>query len=76
MTFTAKSSSEEDFSHWVQSLQQSGKSLNLDEYNQLVKPSEYNPVAYYVLGQADLFDQILMKYMVPPQQQNDTSQRK
>lgn len=65
MAFTAKSSSQEDFDQWVQSVKNSSNYLSLDEYNQLVKPSEYNPVAYYRLGQADLFDQILMKYMMP-----------
>jgi cytochrome o ubiquinol oxidase subunit II len=67
MKFTAKSSSQEDFNQWVQSVKQPAKVLNLDEYNQLLKPSEYNPVVYYVLGQAGLFDQILMKYMMPSQ---------
>lgn len=65
MTFTAKSSSQEDFDQWVQSVKQSGKNLSLDGYNQLVEPSSYDPAAYYVLGQLDLFDQIVMKYMMP-----------
>jgi cytochrome o ubiquinol oxidase subunit II len=65
MTFTAKSSSEEDFDQWVQKVKQGPKSLAWEEYVQLVKPSEYNPVASYVLGQEDLFDQILMQYMAP-----------
>lgn len=68
MTFTAKASSEEDFYHWVQEVRNSQNKLTLETYNQLAKPSEYNPVEYYQLLQDDLFDQILMKYMVPPQQ--------
>jgi cytochrome o ubiquinol oxidase subunit 2 len=67
MKFTAKSSSEEDFNDWVQSVKQSPKNLNLEEYQHLLKPSEYVPVAYYVLTQEDLFDRILMKYMQPSQ---------
>jgi len=67
MTFTAKASSEEEFNQWVQSVKQSPKVLNLDVYNQLLEPSEYVPPAYYMLTQADLFDRILMKYMVPSQ---------
>jgi cytochrome o ubiquinol oxidase subunit II len=65
MKFTAQSSSEEDFNQWVQTVKQSPKSLNLGEYQHLLNPSEYDPVAYYVLTQEDLFDQILMKYMQP-----------
>ena len=63
MKFTAKSSSEEDFDQWVQSVKQSPKNLNFEEYQSLLKPSEYVPVTYYALIQEDLFDQIIMKYM-------------
>lgn len=66
MTFTAQASSQADFEQWVQSMKSSSKQLGLKEYDQLVTPSEYNPVASYVLLQRDLFDQILMKYMTPP----------
>lgn len=65
MKFTAKSSSEEDFNQWVQTIRQSPKNLNLDEYQHLLKASEYDPVTCYVLTQGDLFDRILMKYMQP-----------
>jgi cytochrome o ubiquinol oxidase subunit 2 len=65
MKFTAKSSSEEDFNQWVQTVRQSPKNLNLNEYQSLLKPSEYDPVAYFVLTQGDLFDCIIMKYMQP-----------
>lgn len=65
MKFTAQSSSEEDFNQWVQIVRESPKSLNFDEYQNLLKPSEYDPVAYYVLSQGDLFDRIIMKYMQP-----------
>jgi cytochrome o ubiquinol oxidase subunit 2 len=65
MKFTCRSSSEEDFNEWVQTVGQSQQSLDLDEYQHLLKPSEYDPVAYYVLSQENLFDGILMKYMSP-----------
>lgn len=67
MVFTAKSSTDADFNQWVLSVQQSTAQLNLDTYNQLVEPSSYNPVAYYKLSQPNLFDQIMMKYMMPQQ---------
>jgi cytochrome o ubiquinol oxidase subunit II len=68
MVFTAEASSEEDFEKWVKSVKQSPKKLNLDEYNRLAKPSEYVPVALYLLTQENLFDQIVMKYSTPPQE--------
>jgi cytochrome o ubiquinol oxidase subunit 2 len=69
MRFTANSTSDEDFHAWVQMIKQSAKPLNLDEYDQLVAPSEYHPVTYYVLAQEDLFERILMKYMAPSKEQ-------
>jgi cytochrome o ubiquinol oxidase subunit 2 len=63
MTFVAKSSSEEDFEKWVQTVKESSSSLNMDEYKQLVKPSQYDPAAFFVLEQEGLFDWIIMKYM-------------
>jgi cytochrome o ubiquinol oxidase subunit 2 len=65
MTFTAKATSLEEFDQWVGSVKKNSSSLNLSEYDHLMQPSEYHPVTYYVLGQQDLFDQIMMKYMMP-----------
>ncbi|MES2121462.1 MAG: ubiquinol oxidase subunit II [Chlamydiota bacterium] len=67
MTFTAKSSTDEEFNAWVASVKQSSKTLGMTEYNQLVAPTSYDPVSTYVLGQGDLFDKVLMKYMMPAQ---------
>jgi cytochrome o ubiquinol oxidase subunit II len=65
MTFTAKSSSPEEFAQWVESVKQSPKHLTLETYEQLVHPTSYHPVEYFVLDQQGLFDWIMMKYMVP-----------
>jgi len=65
MRFTATASTEADFDAWVLQVKQSGKPLNLTTYEQLALPSEYHPVEYYTLENLDLFDRILMKYMVP-----------
>lgn len=65
MTFTATATSEEEFQQWVGMVKQSGKALDLTEYNQLAKPSEYHPVTHYTLAHPDLFHYILMKYMAP-----------
>jgi cytochrome o ubiquinol oxidase subunit II len=66
MTFTAKAGSQEEFLQWVQSVKQSPNLLSLDEYNQLVEPSINNPVATYLLTAENLYDEIVMKYMMPP----------
>ncbi len=65
MVFTTKVTSEEDFETWVTKVQQSNKSLTHDEYNRLVKPSEHDAVSYYTLGKANLYEDIVMKYMMP-----------
>lgn len=62
MTFIAKASSEADFNAWVESVQQSDSSL---DYSKVVQPSSYDPQALYSLSDAGLFDQIVMKYMMP-----------
>lgn len=64
MTFTAKASSEEDFKKWVDTVKQSENSLDLDQYKIIAEPSEYSPVASYVLKKKDLFDWIVMKPMM------------
>ncbi len=68
MYFTAKSSSVEEFNNWVESVQQSPKHLTVEVYEQLVKPTSYHPVEYFVLDKEGLFDWIMMKYMEPGHQ--------
>lgn len=65
MTFMAKSTSKEDFDTWVQSVKESSSDLDLNVYNQLVRPSAYHPATSYLLMQEDLFDRIIMKYQTP-----------
>jgi cytochrome o ubiquinol oxidase subunit 2 len=61
MKFIAKSSSEADFNAWVKTVKQSHP---LD-YSEAAQPSEYAPAAFYSLPDEGLFNQIVMKYMVP-----------
>jgi cytochrome o ubiquinol oxidase subunit 2 len=65
MTFLAKSTSQDDFSAWVASVQQSTSTypaLSMNAYNALSTPSENNPPAYYSSFDQNLFNAILMKY--------------
>lgn len=66
MAFEAKATSQEDFDKWVQSTKQSSEEMTHQRYENLVEPSEYNPVALYRLTETDLFDRIVMKYSTPP----------
>lgn len=65
MAFTAKAVEPEEFDRWVESVRNSSPSLDLDEYRRLVQPSEYVPASFYVLSKEDLFDWIIMQYMMP-----------
>lgn len=69
MRFMANSSTLEEFNNWVKSVKGSSLHLNMSQYQGLLTPTSYNPVAYYVLDQGDLFEQVLMKYMMPAQGQ-------
>ncbi len=68
MTFVAKSSSEEDYKKWVESVKASDKSLDRKQYNLLAEPSENNPVELFSLKDGDLYNQIIMKFMMPPKE--------
>lgn len=63
MVFTTQSSSSEDFLAWVNTVKETPYSLNEQTYKELVQPSQYHPVTYYVLEKTDLFDWIIMQYM-------------
>lgn len=65
MTFTAKAVSNADFASWVKSNQKAPKVLNQQAYHKLAKPSESNPVAYYSSVPNGIFNDIIMKYMMP-----------
>lgn len=65
MKFTANASSQADFDRWMQSVKQSPNLLTLEEYNRLVEPSENSPQKFYLLQDETLYDQIIMKYMMP-----------
>jgi cytochrome o ubiquinol oxidase subunit 2 len=65
MTFTAKSCSEEDFHKWVESTKTSSHVLDINEYNRLVAPTINDPETSYVLTRPDLYNQVLMKFMMP-----------
>lgn len=75
MTFTAKATSDEEFSSWVETARSSGNTLTKESYPTLVAPTENNPVSLYKLQAEGLFDDILMKYMRPMHHSAATSKQ-
>ncbi|HEV2613305.1 MAG TPA: ubiquinol oxidase subunit II [Gammaproteobacteria bacterium] len=67
MMFTARATSQADFDAWVKSVQQSksNQRLSKEAYKQLEQPSENNPVATYSSVTNDLFNNVIMSYMMP-----------
>ncbi len=62
MRFSAEATSQEDFTRWVHSMQESPEQLTWEKYEQLVKPSEDSGVQLYSLEEKELYHKILMKY--------------
>jgi cytochrome o ubiquinol oxidase subunit 2 len=65
MVFTAVAESEEDFEKWVEETKNSGASLTLANYQELKEPSVCKSPLFYQLDQEDLYESIVMKYMMP-----------
>lgn len=65
MDFTAKAVNNADFAHWISGVQQSPQQLTSATYAKLAQPSKNNKVAAYVANDNDLYDSIIMKYMMP-----------
>jgi cytochrome o ubiquinol oxidase subunit 2 len=63
MKFTARASSQGDFDAWLQEVKRSPAVLGAAEYDQLLKPSEDTPTAFYSAAKAGMYDTVLMKYM-------------
>jgi len=67
MNFTARVSSQKEFDEWVKSVKakSSNPSLTLERYNDIMKDSENNPVEYFSSVSPNLFNIVLMKFMMP-----------
>lgn len=63
MVFKAHATSASDFDAWVAKVKASPNRLGLDNYNDLAKPSEKDPVKYFSDAQPVLFAAVLDKYM-------------
>ena len=65
MRFSAKSTSQAEFDKWVSRVKQSANKLGFDQYATLSQPSENNQSAYYSQPATNLYDSVMLKYMVP-----------
>lgn len=64
MKFVARASSQESFDFWVQSVKLNSATLDSTSYNELLKPSQNTPPAFYNTPKdSDLYATILKKYM-------------
>lgn len=62
MRFTARVSTRSDFDSWVDGVRYSAGRLDAKEYEKLLEPSEYDPVAYYSHAGPEVFNAVLSKY--------------
>ena len=66
MRFVARASTAADFDNWVQIVQNLNNNLDLAEYNKLETPSENTPVSFYGSTQYYLYNEVMMKFTMPP----------
>lgn len=65
MHFVVEASGQDAFENWIKTAQSASKALDWSQYEELVRPSQYDPVSFYRLKDLNLFEQVLMKYMMP-----------
>jgi cytochrome o ubiquinol oxidase subunit 2 len=65
MSFSAKAETDQQFSSWVKASQKATDKLTLSTYTALTKPSRDNKVTYYSAPSANLYQYVMMKYMLP-----------
>jgi len=65
MDFTVRAASQTGFDAWVKQARQASKQLDNQTYQALAKPSDNVPVTYYSGVMDGLYNDIVMKYMMP-----------
>jgi cytochrome o ubiquinol oxidase subunit 2 len=65
MTFAIKSVTDKGFNSWVTSARHAKNQLSYAGYSSLAKPGNLAKPVYYNSVEPDLYDTILMKYMMP-----------
>lgn len=70
MNFNATVVNDKAFNTWVAQVQKSKSVLNWQSYQKLVPDSEDTNAYYFKLGDANLFDEVIMKYVGPDMAQS------
>jgi cytochrome o ubiquinol oxidase subunit 2 len=65
MTFTVESVTNTNFDNWVTQVRHSGARLSQQSYSKLAAPST-TPITYFASAQTGLYDNVLAKYLLPP----------
>lgn len=65
MRFVARASSREDFDKWVDKVRSSPKSLDQKTFDELNIPSEDTPAMFYSSVMPGLYNNIMIKYLMP-----------
>lgn len=65
MHFVARAATDADFDAWLAEVKKSPNQLSVAAYKELAQQSEDNPVTYYSSVEGDLFNAIIMKFMMP-----------
>ncbi len=65
MVFWVQAVDKRHFRQWVRAAQRSPHKLTMAAYNQLIKPSKDSKVHYFSAPAHNLFNKVIMKYMMP-----------
>lgn len=65
MTFVTKATSRADFDGWVHSIHGKGETLTQKTYDSLARPNVLDAPRTYSLQDTELYDRVVMKYMMP-----------
>lgn len=76
MAFTARAVPRADFDAWVTSVKAQNQHLTTGSYAELAKPAVAKEPSFYVLKASDLYDTIVMKYMMPGHEHHAGGQTK
>lgn len=63
MYFDVKASTSEEFNAWVKSVQSSSDTLSMTKFDEIKVPHINHPVSYFVLGNPNIFMDVMMPYM-------------
>ena len=73
MKFTAHAATEASYNQWMAQAKLSANNLDMQNYLKLAEPSENNKPTVYGKTEPNLYDRIVLKYMLPASQISETS---